>query len=52
MRGIEHDRLTVTTDPQTAMLVRAAGFLAPVVRNTVDRHVRKAHRSGETGPGR
>jgi 3-dehydrosphinganine reductase len=44
--GIEHDRLTVTTDPQTAMLARAAGFLAPVVRRTVDRHVRKAHRSG------
>jgi 3-dehydrosphinganine reductase len=52
VRGIEHDRLTVTSDSQTAMLVRAGGLLAPVVRNTVDRHVRKAHRSGDTGPGR
>lgn len=52
VRGIERDRLTITSDPQTAMLVRAAGLLSPVVRRTVDRHVRKAHHSGRSAPER
>jgi 3-dehydrosphinganine reductase len=47
VNGIEHDRLVVTSDAQTAMLTRAGGLLGPVVRRTVDRHVRKAHRSGD-----
>ena len=50
--GIERERLVVTSDFQTALLVRAAGLLAPVVRHTVDRHVRKASRSGESGTER
>ncbi|HEY8216980.1 MAG TPA: SDR family oxidoreductase [Acidimicrobiia bacterium] len=50
VRGIERDRVTVTSDAQTALLVRAAGLLEPMVRRTVDRHVRKAHRSGSSAP--
>jgi 3-dehydrosphinganine reductase len=48
--GIERDRLVVTADPSTAMLARAAGVVAPVVRRTMDRHVRKAHRAGPSPP--
>jgi 3-dehydrosphinganine reductase len=42
VRGIERDRLVITADPSTAMLARAAGLLGPVVRRTMDRHVRRA----------
>lgn len=44
--GIERNRLDVTHDPQTALLLRGGGLLAPVVRHTMDRHVRKANESG------
>jgi 3-dehydrosphinganine reductase len=42
VRGIERDRLVVTADPTTAMLARGAGILGPIVRSTMDRHVRKS----------
>jgi 3-dehydrosphinganine reductase len=48
VRGIERDRLVVTSDLQTTLLGRASGLLAPVVRATVDRHVRRAHGAGGT----
>jgi len=44
VRGIERDRLTVTADPTSAMLARAAGMIGPFVRASMDRHVRKASR--------
>ena len=42
--GIEKDRLVITADAQTAALARAAGLLAPYVRRTMDRQVRKVRR--------
>ncbi len=42
--GIERDRLVVTFDATTAMLTRIGGLLGPVVRATMDRHVRRADR--------
>jgi 3-dehydrosphinganine reductase len=42
VRGIERDRLVVTADPSSAMLARAAGIVGPLLRGTMDRHVRKA----------
>jgi 3-dehydrosphinganine reductase len=39
--GIEHDRLTVTADFQTAALARAAGLLGPYLRRSLDRVVRR-----------
>jgi 3-dehydrosphinganine reductase len=42
--GIEHDRLVITADVQTAALTRAAGLLGPYVRRTMDRQVRKVRR--------
>jgi len=50
VRGIERDRLVVTSDRQTALLARAGGVLSPIVHRTVARHVRKAQRSGGSGP--
>jgi 3-dehydrosphinganine reductase len=47
-RGIEKDRLVITADFQTAALARAAGLLAPYLRFTMDRSVRKVRRSGGT----
>lgn len=44
VRGIERDRLVVTADPSSAMLARMAGLIAPFVRRSMDRHVRKASR--------
>jgi 3-dehydrosphinganine reductase len=44
--GIERDKVVVTADVSTAMLARAAGVIGPVVRSAMDRHVRRAHRSG------
>jgi len=44
IRGIERDRLVVTADPSSAMLARAAGMVGPMLRGTMDRHVRKASR--------
>ncbi len=45
VRGIERDRLVVTSDPSTAMLARASGLVGPYVRRSMDRHVRKASRA-------
>lgn len=45
VRGIERDRFVVTADPSSAMLARAAGLIAPFVRRSMDRHVRKAPRA-------
>jgi 3-dehydrosphinganine reductase len=42
--GIERDRLLVTFDSSTAALARIGGLLGPVVRATMDRHVRRADR--------
>ena len=42
IRGIERDRTIITVDRSTAMLARASGLLGPVVRATMDRHVRRA----------
>jgi 3-dehydrosphinganine reductase len=53
--GIEHDRRDVTSDRGTALLLRAGGAGGPmglVMRRLMDKHVRKAHRSGESAPER
>jgi 3-dehydrosphinganine reductase len=42
VRGIERDRLVITADRSTGMLARMSGLLGPVVRATMDRHVRRA----------
>jgi hypothetical protein len=42
--GIERDRLLITFDASTAALARIGGLLGPVVRATMDRHVRRADR--------
>ncbi len=42
VRGIERNRITITADPLTATLARAAGLLGPVLRRTMDRQVRSA----------
>jgi 3-dehydrosphinganine reductase len=41
VRGIDAERLVITADLQTAVLARAAGLLAPYLRFTMDRSVRK-----------
>ena len=41
VRGIEHDRLVITADVQTAALAHAAGLLGPYVRRTMDRTIRR-----------
>ncbi len=46
VRGIERDRLGITADFQTSALARAAGLLAPYVRRSTDRQVRRARRDG------
>jgi 3-dehydrosphinganine reductase len=48
IRGIERDRLVVTADTGTAILARASGMLAPFLRASFDRHVRRA---GSAAPG-
>jgi len=48
VRGIERDRLVITADRQTAALARAAGLLAPYVRWSMDRTVRRAREGGGT----
>jgi 3-dehydrosphinganine reductase len=45
--GIEDDRISITSDRQTALLLRAGGLLGPVVRHTMDRHLRKASESDD-----
>jgi 3-dehydrosphinganine reductase len=42
VRGIERDRLVITADLSTSLLARASGLLGPVVRRSMDRHVRRA----------
>ena len=42
VRGIERDRFVITADPSSALLARMAGLIAPFVRRSMDRHVRKA----------
>jgi 3-dehydrosphinganine reductase len=42
VRGIEHDRLVITADVQTAALARAAGLLGPYVRWSMDRQIRRS----------
>jgi 3-dehydrosphinganine reductase len=48
VRGIERDRVVITADVQTAVLARAAGVLAPYVRWSTDRAVRRVQRGGGT----
>ena len=47
MRGIERDRLVITSDPTTAVLVRAGALLRPLV----DRHLDRLARRAGHGPG-
>jgi 3-dehydrosphinganine reductase len=47
--GIERDRLVITFDASTAALARVGGLLGPVVRATMDRHVRRADRRSPRG---
>ena len=44
VRGIERDRHVITFDPQTALLARGGGLVAPLVYRMMDREVRKASR--------
>jgi 3-dehydrosphinganine reductase len=44
VRGIERDHLVISADFQTAALARAAGLLAPFVRSSMDRDVRRTRR--------
>jgi hypothetical protein len=48
VRGIERDHLVITADVQTAAVARAGGLLAPYVRWTIDRAVRRAQRQRGT----
>jgi 3-dehydrosphinganine reductase len=41
VRGMERDRLVITSDVSTAMLARIGGLVGPAVRATMDRHVRR-----------
>ena len=47
VRGIERDRLVITSDPTTAVLVRAGALLRPLV----DRHLDRLARRAGHGPG-
>jgi 3-dehydrosphinganine reductase len=47
VRGIEHDRLVITADVQTAALAHAGAIVGPFARWSMGRAVRKAQR--ETG---
>jgi 3-dehydrosphinganine reductase len=42
VKGIERDRTAITADPQTALLLRAGGLLAPLARRVMDRQVRRS----------
>jgi 3-dehydrosphinganine reductase len=42
VRGIERDRHVITFDPQTALLAKGGGLVAPIVYRVMDREVRKA----------
>jgi len=48
VRGIERNRLVITADVQTAALARAAGIVAPYVRWSTDRTVRRVRGAGGT----
>jgi len=47
VRGIERDRLVITSDPTTTVLVRAGALLRPFV----DRHLDRLARKAGHGPG-
>jgi 3-dehydrosphinganine reductase len=42
VRGIERDRHVITFDPQTALLARGGGLVAPIVYRLMDREVRRS----------
>jgi 3-dehydrosphinganine reductase len=44
-RGVERNRLTITCDPQSAVLARGIGVAGPVVRWFMDRTVRQVQRA-------
>ncbi|HEX5614283.1 MAG TPA: SDR family oxidoreductase [Acidimicrobiia bacterium] len=44
-RGVERNRLTITCDPQSAVLARSIGLAGPVVRWFMDRTVRQVQRT-------
>lgn len=46
VRGIERDRLEITADPQTRVLLRAGGLVTPLVRRSMARAVRRSRRRG------
>jgi 3-dehydrosphinganine reductase len=48
VRGIERNRVVITADAQTSVLARAGGVVAPYVRWSTDRTVRRARRGGGT----
>jgi 3-dehydrosphinganine reductase len=45
VRGIRRNRLTITCDPQSAVLARGIGVLGPMVRAFMDRTVRHVQRA-------
>jgi 3-dehydrosphinganine reductase len=44
VRGIERDRHVITFDPQTALLARGGGLVAPIAYRLMGREVRKVTR--------
>jgi 3-dehydrosphinganine reductase len=42
VRGIEHDRVGITADAQTALLLRGGGLLAPLIGRLMLRQVRRS----------
>jgi len=46
VRGVERDRLAVTVDPLSWLLLRAGGLCDPVLRRIEDRTVRRVQRRG------
>jgi 3-dehydrosphinganine reductase len=44
VRGIEKDRHVITFDPQTALLARGGGLVAPIAYRLMDREVRRTPR--------
>ncbi|HEX7522289.1 MAG TPA: SDR family oxidoreductase [Acidimicrobiia bacterium] len=45
LRGIDRRRFTITADPQTGVLARAAGLVAPLLQRSFDRTISKVQRT-------
>lgn len=48
VHGLERGRHVITADFRTALLVRFGGLVAPLLRRSMDRHVRKATNEGRS----